>query len=161
MAIVTPADIKTYLCTFIYPSIQFPKPNNFFLHETFCLHTANLVALCNVNTFVTSSSLWRIDSPYCPLCDIQEWVHNHFFFLFVFFSEHKTASITHVRFCSHDWQFLDPPSQRPTNSYKVMNDDWSGSYLYCQSPNKDTARICGAMIAWSDMVSVMKDKNIV
>ena len=44
--------------------------------------------------YFTSSSLWRIDSPYYSLRAIQERVHCRVFFLFLHFSEHRTANTT-------------------------------------------------------------------
>ena len=80
--IVKPPDIKTYLCIFIYHSIQFPKPNHFFLHDTFCLHITN--HLCNdLNLLTHLSCFW---SPYGPLCDTHKRVYNCFFsFFFLLF----------------------------------------------------------------------------
>ena len=65
IVIVKPHRTKTYLCIFIYRSIQFPKR-----YETFCQHTGNLAdrlyaSLCSrqVDIFVTSSSCSGVDSP--------------------------------------------------------------------------------------------------
>ncbi len=64
--------------------------SSIFFNGLFCMQKQNY------KQNFTSSSLWRIDSPYCPLRASQERVHCRVFFLFLRFSEDNTASTKHA-----------------------------------------------------------------
>lgn len=69
--------------------------------------------------------------------------------------EYQEIGVPWCYFRSHDWRFPAPPPN-------VMKGWLVKSFLQCfRSPTWDTGRINGTIITWSDVATILKDKNIV